>query len=148
MTYCIFLDGHSVHSLKMTVASVTENRYMKWSPSLVDLQIRFPEDSTRAVFSSFCSPWLISFLPKGFRCHLLSDVSQMHIFSPDPTSKFQISISNGQHDICPQLSHRHTRLHMSKMDLLLWQNCSSSQCPQAQENAQLSTQLLKSRSYL
>lgn len=36
MRYCIFLDGHSVHSLKMTVASVTENRYMKWSPSLVD----------------------------------------------------------------------------------------------------------------
>lgn len=34
-------------------------------------------------------------------------------------------LANGQHGICPQLSHWHVRFYVSKMNLFLWQNCSS-----------------------
>lgn len=110
----------------MTLALATGNKYVKWPlTAAYNFKGGFPEDSTHVLFSSTYSPWEISSFPNGFRCHLLSDVSQIRNFAPGLSSKFQISTANGQHGICPQLSHWHVTLYVSKMNLFLWQNCSS-----------------------
>jgi len=70
--------------------------------------------SIHALVSSTCFPWMISYLPNGFQCHLSSKVSQILISGPDLSSEFQISLANDYHDTCPWLSHWHIRLYVLK----------------------------------
>lgn len=89
-----------------------------------------PKDFIQALVSFYLSSLDDLIHPNGFRCHLSADISKTHIFGPHLSSELQISAANGQ-CVAPGTSCLTGRsdTSMSTMDLLHWQNCSSSQCP-------------------
>lgn len=145
----VFLSGHNAHSLKVTLAPATENRYVKWPVILLGRSLSGVPPGLHTGFSlipPILSGWLHS--AQWLQMPPVTDVSQSLIFGSDPFSKFQISNASGQHDIYPWLSHWHIRLKVPSTGPLLWKNCFSPQCPQVQEMAQPSTLSLTFSSHL